>query len=122
MTINTPTLRKLEHTYRRSFTADLRKYLLMKYAQEPFPYEFTEQDLHESIRRDIRDYDAGKLDVTVKSPSERWSEEREYLQELYFEKSREVHDLKDYIAELEHMLSAHGLESSRMAERRGIQF
>ena len=122
MTINTPMLRELEHRYRRSFPADLKKYLLVKYAQEPFPYEFSEQDLHESIRRDIRAYEAGKLDVTVKSPSERWPEEREYLQHLYIEKSREVHDLEDYVAELEQMLSEHGLESSRMSERRKIQF
>lgn len=95
MTINKTMLRELEHAYRRSFPADLKRYLIVTYAQEAFPYEFTEQDLHASIRRDIRDYDADKLDVTVKSPSERWSEEREYLQELYIEKSREVRDLKD---------------------------
>lgn len=122
MTINTPMLRELEHAYRRSFPADLKKYLLVKYAQEPFPYEFSEQDLYANIERDIRDYEAGELDVTVKSPSERWPEEREYLQNLYIEKSREAHDLEDYVAELEHILSEHGLESSRMSERRRIQF
>ena len=122
MTINKTMLSELEHIYRRSFPADLKRYLLVTYTQEEFPYEITEQDLHARIRRDIRDYDAGKLDVTVIGPSERWSEEREYLQNLYIEKSREIHDLKDYIAELEHMLSEHGLESSRMSERRRIQF
>lgn len=118
MTINKTMIRKLEHTYRRSFPADLKKYLLVKYAEEPFPYEFSEQDLYANIERDIHGYEAGKLDVTVKSPSERWHEEREYLQNLYMEKLREVRDLEEYITELEHMLSEHGLESSRMAEHR----
>lgn len=118
MTINKPIIRELEHTYRRSFPNDLKRYLLVKYAEEPFPYEFTEQDLYANIRRDIRDYEAGELDVTVKSPSERWQEEREHLKNLYIEKSCEARDLKEYVAELEQMLSDHGLESFRMAERR----
>ncbi|SFH42638.1 hypothetical protein SAMN05660649_05159 [Desulfotomaculum arcticum] len=46
MTINKTIIRELEHTYRRSFPNDLKRYLLVKYAEEPFPYEFTEQDLY----------------------------------------------------------------------------
>lgn len=34
------------------------------------------------------------------------------------EKFREVRELEEYVAELEHMLSEHGLESSKMAELR----
>lgn len=118
MIINKTMIRELEHTYRRSFPNDLKRYLLVKYAEEPFPYEFSEQDLYTSIQKDIRDYEAGKLDVTIKSPSKRWQEEREYLKNLYIEKSCEARDLKEYVAELEQMLSDHGLETSRMAKRR----
>jgi hypothetical protein len=99
-----------------------KRYLLVKYAEAPFPSEFSEQDLYAKIQNDIRNYEAGKLDITIKSPSERWLEEREYLQNLYIENSREVRDLKDYIVELEHTLSEHGLESPRMSERRRVQF
>lgn len=98
MTINKTIIRELEHTYRRSFPINLKQYLLVKYAKEPFPYEFSEQDLYANIWRDIRDYEAGELDVTVKRPSERRQEEREYLQNLYIEKCCEVRDLKEYIA------------------------
>ncbi len=122
MTINKTIMRELENIYKKSIPDDLKKYLLVKYGQEPFPYEFSEQDLYTNIERDIRDYETGELDVTVKSPSERWPEEREYLQNLYIEKSREAHDLEAYVAELEHILSEHSLESSRMSERRRIQF
>jgi len=94
MIINKTIIRELEHTYRRSFPDDLKRYLLVKYAKEPFPYEFSEQDLYANIRHDIRDYEAGKLDVTVKRPSERWQEEREYLQSLYIEKLCEARDLE----------------------------
>jgi hypothetical protein len=122
MTINKTIIRELENIYKKSIPDDLKKYLFVKYEQEPFPYEFSEQDLYTNIERDIRDYEADELDVTVKSSSERWSEEREYLQNLYIEKSRVVHDLEAYVAELEHILSEHSLESSRMSERRRIQF
>jgi len=118
MTINKTMIRELEHTYRRSFPDDLKRYLLVKYAEEPFPYEFSEQNLYTNIQNDIRDYEAGGLDITIKSPSERWQEEREYLRNLYIEKSCEARDLKEYVAELEQILLDHGLESSRMAERR----
>jgi len=118
MIINKTVIRKLEHTYMRSFPDDLKRYLLVKYAEEPFPYVFSEQDLYTNIQQDIRNYEAGELDVTVKSPTERWQEDREYLQSLYIEKSSEVRELEEYVAELENMLSEHGLESSRMAKRR----
>lgn len=122
MTLNKTIMRELENIYKKSIPDDLKKYLLVKYEQEPFPYEFSEQDLYTNIERDIRDYAAGDLDVTVKSPSERWLEERESLQNLYIEESRVAHDLEAYVAELEHILSEHSLESSRMSEWRRIQF
>lgn len=122
MTINKAMIRALENIYKNSIPDDLKKYLLVKYEQEPFPYEYSEQDLYANIERDIRDYEANELDVTVKSASERWLEEREYLQNLYIEKFRVAHDLEDYVAELEHILSEHSLESSRMSDRRRIQF
>ena len=118
MTIDKTIIRELEHTYRRSFPNDLKKYLLVKYAAEPFPYQYSEQDLYTNIHTDISDYDEGKLDVTIKTPPERWKEEQEYLQNLYIEKFCEARDLVEYVAKLEHILSEHGLESSRMSERR----
>lgn len=117
MTISKTIIKELENTYRRLFPNDLKRYLLVKYAEEPFPYEYSEQDLYTNIWNDINDYECGKLDVTIKSPSERWKEERDYLQNLYIEKLREARDLAEYVDELELILSKHGLQSSKMAER-----
>ena len=117
MTINKTIIKELKHTYRRSFTDGLKRYLLAKYSDEPFPYEYSEQDLYTNIYNDISDYEAGKLDIALKSPPERWQEECDYLRSLYIEKFREARDFEEYVAELEHILLEHGLESSRMAER-----
>lgn len=104
MLINPKIIEELEHTYRQSFTEEFKLYLLMKYSEEPFPYEFSKQDLYENIRHDIRDYEAGELDITIKSPAERWQEEREYLQNLCIEKLYIIRELEEYVCELEHML------------------
>ncbi|MBE3036970.1 MAG: hypothetical protein IMZ70_07830, partial [Candidatus Atribacteria bacterium] len=79
MTIDKTIILELERTYRMYFPNDLKRYLLLKYAAEPFPHEYSEQDLYTNIQIDIRDYEEGNLDVTIKSPSERWQEEQEYL-------------------------------------------
>lgn len=118
MIMNKKRLKGLEAIYRKHFSEEFRQYLLVKYGQEPFPYEFSEQDLDTNIDHDICAYEAGKLDVTVKNPSERWLEEREYLQNLYIAKAREAQELADYVAELERMLSEHGLQSAQMADKR----
>jgi len=117
MIINEKIIKELETIYRRHLSGEIREYLLVKYRQEPFPYEFSEQDLYRNIDHDIHAYEAGELDVTVKSPSERWQEEREYLQNLYIAKTREVQDLATYVADLERRLAEHGLKSAQMADR-----
>jgi hypothetical protein len=67
MTINNAIIKELENTYRKIIPADLRSYLLLEYAEEPFPYEYSEQDLYTNILKDIKRYENGKLDVTVKA-------------------------------------------------------
>ncbi len=111
MTINETIVKDLEHKCRMLLPDELKKYLLIQYAEEPFPYEYTEQDLFANIERDLRAYEAGELDITLKSQSERWQDEREYLQSLYIEKCREARELTDYVAELEQLLAKNGLEA-----------
>ena len=105
MIINPKMINELEGRYRKHLSGEIKEYLLIKYGQEPFPYEFSEQDLYTNIDHDILAYEAGELDVTVKSPLERWQEEREYLQNLYIAKAREVQELVTHVADLERKLA-----------------
>ena len=118
MVITKKAIQEFENTHCKFLPEELKGYLLTQYSQEPFPYEYSEQDLWANMARDVRAYEAGKLDVTPKSPSERWKEERENLQKLYTEKAYEACELADYVLELEQLLLKHGLESSKMAQRR----
>ena len=118
MIIDETIIKNLGNNFRKFMPDELKQYLLVEYADEPFPYEYSEQDLYANIQRDIYAYETGSLDVTIKSPSERWQEERECLQKLYFDKSYEVRELMDYVAELECILSEKNLESSKMIEKK----
>ena len=113
---------EFEKSRRKSIPGEFKKYLLVKYGQEPFPYEFTEQDLYANIERDVCDYAKGKLDITVKRPSERLREECDYLRDLCIEKLCEIRELEGYIAELEDKLTQHGLTTTRMAEKQRDDF
>lgn len=118
ITINETIIKELEITWGRLFPDELKRYLLVKYAEEPFPYEFSQQDLYANIEHDINAYDAGKLDVTLKSQLQCLQEECKYLQNLYAEKCYELRELSDYAAELEQILTENGLESAEMREKR----
>ena len=100
------------------FPEALRGYLLAKYREEPFPYQFTEQDLYENLRRDSLDYKAGRLNVTLKPPGIDCKQKLEELKRLYIECLGEAYELKSYIDELEAFLLEHGLESPRMTKQR----
>ncbi len=41
----------------------LESYLLAIYKEEPFPYEWTEQDLYEQTRKIVYQYNQGKLSL-----------------------------------------------------------
>ncbi|MDP8218573.1 MAG: hypothetical protein P9M03_07600 [Candidatus Theseobacter exili] len=96
----------------------MNRYLLVKYAEEPFLHEYSEQDLYTNIRGDIYSYEPGKLDVTVKNHYERWQRERAYFSDLYIEKCRNLNDFEKHIVELEEILTGHSLKSSRMAKQK----
>ncbi|MGB4660603.1 MAG: hypothetical protein WBI07_15620 [Mobilitalea sp.] len=116
MIIDKKIITGFERNRRKAFSDNFKKYLLEKYSKEPFPYEYSEQDLYAHIEKDIRAYDSGKLNITIKNHSEKWQEEREYLQCLYIEKCRELNDLNEYVEKLEHVLLEHGLGHHIKAE------
>lgn len=66
MTLTKTVLKSLQKAYRKEFPRELIHYLRITYGEEPFPYEYTEQDLYTQIKRDIDSYYAGKLAITVR--------------------------------------------------------
>lgn len=76
----------------------LEEYLLATYEEEPFPYEWREQDLYEQIRKLIFQYEQGKLDISVPSFPERQSMRYDALKESYLELLGEVTELRNTIS------------------------
>ena len=122
MVINRSSIKDFEDARWKPIPNDLKQYLLLTYSQEPFPYVYSVQGLYENIQKDIAEYHSGKLDITLKSPADRWREEREHLKTLYIEKAYEARELANYVEELERILLEHNIESSKVAEKRKKEF
>ena len=75
----------------------LEEYLLAAYEEEPFPYEWSEQDLYEQIRKLMLQYNQGKLDVTLPSSEERQKIRYEALKDSHIELLSEMNGLKETI-------------------------
>ncbi len=76
----------------------LEAYLLATYEEEPFPYEWSEQDLYEQIRKLIFQYEQGELDISVPSLQERERMRYDALKESYLELLGEVTELRHTIS------------------------
>lgn len=82
----------------------LEEYLLATYNEEPFPYEWSEQDLYEQIRKLIFQYNQGKLDITVPSVEEKQRIRYETLKARYLELLSETNQLKEIINNIRDVL------------------
>ena len=76
----------------------LETYLMATYEEEPFPYEWSEQDLYEQIRKLILQYEDGILDISIPSYQERQMMRYDALKESYLELLREAIALRDTIS------------------------
>ena len=76
----------------------LEAYLMATYEEDPFPYEWSEQDLYEQIRKLIFQYEKGVLDISVPEPQERQKMRYDDLKESYLELLGEVTELRGTIS------------------------
>lgn len=53
------------YVYRQKFPWELKAYLYDTYGDNPWPYEFSKEDIYSGIKADTRAYFMGKLDVTL---------------------------------------------------------
>ena len=73
MVITPKMIEEIEHTNRKVFPKELKRHLLVKYAEAPFPSEFSEQDLYAKIQNDIRNYEAENWILPLKvRPNAGW--------------------------------------------------
>ncbi|HIT90460.1 MAG TPA: hypothetical protein IAC41_08600 [Candidatus Merdenecus merdavium] len=83
----------------------LEQYLLATYEEEPFPYEWSEQDLYEQIRKLIIQYNQGKLDITIPSAEERLRIRYETLKDSYLDLLAETNRLNNLIKNTRRLLN-----------------
>jgi len=90
MKINQEIIQEIEYERKKIIPQDLKKYLISTYSFEPFPNSYSEENLYNSINKDIDTYELGKLDFKLKTPPERRNEEYKNLKALYIEKCQEA--------------------------------
>ena len=81
------------------------EYLLATYEAEPFPYEWTEEDLYYQIRKLIQQYEEGNLDITVPSKEERLTIRYETLKDSYIKLLHENSKLQKVIEDAKNILN-----------------
>ncbi len=97
MTLTIKFLNEMFRIWGDNIDKPFEEYLLATYEEEPFPYEWSEQDLYEQIRKLILQYNQGKLDVTIPSLEERQRIRYEALKDSYMELLSEMNGLKEII-------------------------
>lgn len=97
MTLTIRFLNEMFRIWGERIDKHLEEYLLATYEEEPFPYEWSEQDLYEQIRKLILQYSQGKLDITIPSAEERLRIRYEALKDSYIELLSERNKLKGII-------------------------
>lgn len=104
MTLTVKFLNEMFRIWGDTIDQPLEEYLLATYEEEPFPEEWSEQDLYEQIRKLILQYEQGELDVTVPSVEEMWKSRYESLKDSYIQLWHESNHLKDIIENTKKML------------------
>lgn len=98
-------LKKLQQHCQFEIDAPLARYLLAEYGVEPFPNEYSEQDLCEQIRKLVNQYQQGTLHIQLKSPKQRLKERYETLQKCHLILLSENAALNEEISQLKKILS-----------------
>ncbi len=104
MTLTTRFLNEMFRIWGDRIDKPLEQYLLATYEEEPFPYEWSEQDLYEQIRKLVIQYNQGKLDITIPSAEERFRIRYESLKDSYLDLLEETNRLNNLIKNTRRLL------------------
>jgi hypothetical protein len=104
MTLTTRFLNEMFRIWGDRIDKPLEEYLLATYEEEPFPYEWSQQDLYEQIRKLMIQYNQGKLDTTIPSAEERLRIRYGALKDSYLDLLEETNRLKRIIENTRRLL------------------
>lgn len=109
MTVDMAFVEHLRKRYDMNIPENLEAFLLEEYGDEPFPYEYSEQDLYEQIRKLVMDYHKGMVDVTLKGTELRFRQRYESLKGEYLEAMYKIRALESEVKELKGVLLERGV-------------
>lgn len=110
MTLTNKFLNEMFRQWGDRIDKPLGTYLLATYEEDPFPNQWSEQDLYEQIRKLMLQYEQGELDISIPSIEERQRLRYESLKDSYLELLIETNSLRETIQKIRNVvgLSAEG--------------
>lgn len=107
----------LRVTYKMNIPKELEAFLLEEYCEEPFPYEYREQDLYEQIRKLEMKYHDGLLNVALKGPEHQLKQRYETLKYEYIATMYKMKNLEDEVEKLKEILLKEGISFMKLASK-----
>lgn len=104
----------LRETYQMNIPKELEAFLLEEYCEKPFPYEYSEQDLYEQIRKLEMKYHGGLLNVALKGPEYQLNQRYEALKDEYIATMGKMRNLEDEVEKLKGILLKEGITFTKL--------
>lgn len=109
MALTKAMIREIEQAKGCRSDKKLTAYLKVTYGEEPFPYIRLDDQVMDEVMGDVRLYQTGGLDTTIKPLEERQQDEINYLKDLVAEGLNREHENQDRIKELTELLKRNGI-------------
>lgn len=104
MIVDKAFIKYLSKGYHMNIPKELEDFLLEEYGEEPFPNEYSEQDLYEQIRKMEMNYHKGLLNITLRGPELLLKQRYETLKDEYIDAMHKVRSLEDEVENLKKLL------------------
>ena len=109
MTADKAFIEHLRRLCQMNIPEELEAFLLEEFGEEPFPYEYSEQDLHEQMRKLIMKYHNGQLDISLRGHENLLKQRHEELKDEYLDALSRIGSLENEIDRLKSLLTKHNV-------------
>jgi|LGVF01.2.fsa_nt_gb hypothetical protein len=102
-------IKRVANYHKVMLEKDFEQFIYQEYGQDPFPYEYSEEDLYMQISKLVGDYKKGGFEFKLLTPMEKLIQENCIIKDICIENIREVNHLNEQLDELKEVIINNGL-------------